>query len=477
MKKDKTLLIVLLSLQILLSFIVIHEFFFVYHIKINGKKHEIVNINSEYKDKGVTIKYRGKKVNDYKVIGTVNTSKPGKYSVYYVVGKYSQKRIVEVKDIEGPKIKLNKDIVEVEYKNNYKEPGYKAFDNYDGDLSDKVITETNIDTEKLGEYYVKYSVKDKSKNRTVVKRRVRVVDTEKPTIEFNNSNYVIVGKDFDLKDLKAIDNYDGDITNKVVIDGVVDNNKNGIYDIKYIVEDSNHNKTTVERKINVQDKNTKGIPVLMYHWFYDDTIGEQAGSRNSHNYISKTEVEKQAKFLHDEGYYYPTWQELIDYIDGKIDLPKKSVIITDDDCEESYFRVALPIFQKYEIPSTSFCITRKDTYQKFMDEKYLDMESHTEDLHTRKCNIYWDGAVMCTPYDQIYEDIKVSVSKVKNTNAFAYPFGHYNDNTIKALKENDIKLAFTINEGRVKVGANKYKLPRVRISSWTSIDTYKELLK
>lgn len=477
MKKDRITLIIIIALQTLFLFVCLYEYFNVYHIKLNGKKYEVVNYDSEYVDKGVNVKYRGKDYKDVKVINNVNTSKLGKYLILYTAGNNINKRIVEVVDMEEPKITLNGSDTEVNIYEKYKEPGYRAIDNYDGNISDKVMIESNVDINKLGSYYVKYSVKDMSNNRTEVVRKVNVVDKEKPVIKFNNSDYAIVGSNYNIKDFKAIDNYDGDITDKVVVKTNFDINKEGIYDVHYSVMDSNNNVTMITRKINVQEKNTSGIPVLMYHWFYDDTIGEESGKVNAHNYIAKTEVEKQVRFLKEEGYYFPTWQELIDYIDGKIDLPKKSVIATDDDCEESFFRVALPVFQKYEVPVTSFCITRKNTYQKYMNEPFLDMESHTEDLHTRKCDTTWDGAVMCTPYDKIYEDIKISVSKVKNTWSFAYPFGHYNDNTIKALKENDIKLAFTIANGRVKRNANKYKLPRVRISSWTTIDDYRNALK
>ena len=84
---------------------------------------------------------------------------------------------------------------------------------------------------------------------------------------------------------------------------------------------------------------------------------------------------------------------------------------------------------------------------------------------------------MCSSYQEIYDDIKLSIKKLGNHNAFAYPYGHYCDTAISALKDNKIPLAFTINEGRDKRGDNKYKLPRVRISSWTSIDTFKKLVK
>ena len=329
----------------------------------------------------------------------------------------------------------------------------------------------NVDSNKVGNYEVIYKTKDSE-----IKRNVNVVDNVKPNIKLKKSNYYLRNSKVDLKDyIEVSDNYDKDLNIK--IESNIDLNKNGVYKVKYLVSDSSNNESGLETTINVQEKDTDGIPVLMYHWFYDDTKGEKPGERNSHNYIAKSEFEKQMKYLKDNNYYFPTWQELIDYIDNKIDLPKKSVILTDDDCLQSFFDVALPVFQKYEVPFTSFCITKRSNWQKYVGEPYLEFESHTNALHNRICKGSWDGAVMCKDYNTIRDDLKLSIEKVKNTYSFAYPFGHYNDNTIKALKEVGIKLAFTIKDGKVKRGANKYKLPRVRISRGTSIETYKRLVK
>jgi len=458
----------------------IYEREFVYHVKMNGKKYEVINVHDKYKDPGINVLYRGKKINKVISKSNINTDQIGKYSIKYYFNNKSSERTIEVKDLEKPIITLEKDNIELNINDKYIEPGYNANDNYDGDLTDKVIVKNDVDVSKIGNYKVYYTVKDSSNNETTQIRNVSVVDKIAPEIKFkNNLNmYAIKGKKIDINDYEAIDNYDGNITDKVVIDGKVNFKKTGIYTLTYTVSDSNQNTTTIKRTINVQNKNTNGVPVLMYHWFYDDTKGETSiGKPNAHNYISKTELKKQLEFLKDNKYYFPTWDELNKYIDGKIDLPQKSVIITDDDCVNSFFKVALPLFEEYEIPVTSFCITNKTNYQKYMKNKFLDFESHTDSMHQRSCNTFWNGKVMCSSYKEIYEDIKTSVKKIKNTNSFAYPFGHYNDNVIKALKENNIKLAFTINEGRVKRGQNKYKLPRVRISSWTDIDTYKKLLK
>ena len=475
--KIYTILLIIVSAFIVF---ITYNYFFVYHIELNGDNNMVLGIDSKYKELGATIKYRGEVLNNYFIENNVDTKNVGEYFVKYKIGNSFKLRKVKVKDIEKPTISLTgQKKMNISYGSEFVDPGFVAVDDNDGDITSKVSINGKVDSKKLGSYDIKYIVSDSSNNKSEVIRKVNVIDDEGPKIKFkgNLNTYAILGEKIDLNDYTSIDNYDGDITSKVIMSGNVDFDKEGVYKVTYLSLDSNGNSTKVERTVNVQSKNKSGIPVLMYHWFYDDTKGESAGSVNAHNYIAKTELEKQLKYVTEENFYFPTWQELIDYIDNKIDLPEKSVIFTDDDCDESMFDTALPLFQEYKVPVTSYCITRKDYWKKFIGEDYLDFESHTNDLHTRRCKGTWDGAVMCSSYNQIYDDIKISVDKVGgNTWSFAYPFGHYNNDTIQALKDNDIKLAFTINSGRVKRNANKYKLPRVRISKGTSINQYKNLL-
>ena len=224
----------------------------------------------------------------------------------------------------------------------------------------------------------------------------------------------------------------------------------------------------------------KILKVFLYHWFYDDTKGEDVSKKpNNHNYISKTNFEKQIKYLVDNNYYFATWEELNDYIDKKIDLPEKSIILTDDDGRVSFYEIAYPITLKYKVPITSFVITNKEPWKKYMNKDYLLMESHTDSLHVRSCTkSKWDGKAMCETYKSIYNDLVTSKNKLNNnTTVFAYPFGHYSDDFIKALKDSGFKMAFTINSGKVKKGANKYKLPRVRVSKGTTLNQFINSIK
>lgn len=349
--------------------------------------------------------------------------------------------------------------------------------NKDIDLSN----DSNIDYSKLGEYEVTLESHEKYAINTKKKVKVYVVDDEKPIITLKDNDIVIDYKeDYMEPGYTAKDNYDGDITDKVTTIGSVNTKKVGLYKVTYKVSDSSNNETILETTINVQKKNTKGIPVMMYHWFYDDTKGEDITKKpNNHNYISKTNFEKQIKYLVDNNYYFVTWDELNDYIDKKIDLPEKSIILTDDDGVKSFYEIAYPITLKYNVPITSFVITNKVVWKNYLNKDYLDMQSHTDSMHVRSCTKgKWDGKAMCESYKNIYNDLMTTKDKLKdNPTIFAYPFGHYSDDFIKALKDSGFKMAFTINSGRVKKGANKYKLPRVRVSRGTTLNQFASSIK
>lgn len=349
--------------------------------------------------------------------------------------------------------------------------------NKDIDLSN----DSNIDYSKLGEYEVTLESHEKYAINTKKKVKVYVVDDEKPIITLKDNDIVIDYKEkYTEPGYTAKDNYDGDITDKVTTIGSVNTKKVGLYKVTYKVSDSSNNETILETTINVQKKNTKGIPVMMYHWFYDDTKGEDITKKpNNHNYISKTNFEKQIKYLVDNNYYFVTWDELNDYIDKKIDLPEKSIILTDDDGVKSFYEIAYPITLKYNVPITSFVITNKVVWKNYLNKDYLDMQSHTDSMHVRSCTKgKWDGKAMCESYKNIYNDLMTTKDKLKdNPTIFAYPFGHYSDDFIKALKDSGFKMAFTINSGRVKKGANKYKLPRVRVSRGTTLNQFANSIK
>lgn len=224
-----------------------------------------------------------------------------------------------------------------------------------------------------------------------------------------------------------------------------------------------------ERRLN-ENKilSTDGLPVLMYHFFYDASKGETG---QDGNWIEVSKFEEQMKYLSENEFYFPTWQEVEEYIDGKIELPEKSVVITVDDGDDSFFNLAVPIIQKYDVFATSFLVTYWYGNRAEDKQDNISYQSHSYDMHKGGAN--GKGVMLSWEYDKIKEDLELSSNVLGNANIFCYPFGQYNSSLFKVLKDTGYKLAFTTQGGRVKKGAEKFELPRVRISAETSLSAFK----
>jgi peptidoglycan/xylan/chitin deacetylase (PgdA/CDA1 family) len=391
---------------------------------------------------------------------------------------------------------IGAETVELNLNETYEETGAKAYIE-DEDKSNLILTEGEVDTSKPGEYKLKYIVTNEKKTQAnTVERNVIVKDNIPPTIELKGKTQITIYKNakYEEPGYIAKDNCDGDITNKVTVNGIVDNSKVGEYELTYSVEDSYNNKAEMKRKIIVKEKpvvqttdsssntnstnklNTKvrGIPVLMYHFFYDASKG-QSGRDN--NWMEISSFEEQMKYLSDNNYYFPSWEEVEKFIDGKGKLPEKSVVITIDDGDQTFIDLAIPVIEKYNVKATSFVVTSwNGTWlPKTYKSSHMDFQSHSHDSHRAGAN--GKGRLINMSYEEAVQDVTKSKTIIGNCKVFCYPFGHYNDTSIQALKDSGYTLAFTTKEGRVYPGANKFALPRIRMSKGVSLNSFIEKVK
>ncbi len=380
--------------------------------------------------------------------------------------------------------------IKLQLNDKYEEQGATAFLK-ETDVSSNVIIDGNVDTTKPGEYKLKYTVfNSKNKNPVSVERVVYVEDKISPTITLKGNQEVTINVGDEYKDegCTAQDNYDGDLTSKVSITGEVDTKKEGTYTITYTVEDSSLNKAETTRKVIVKkktvatsnttstkvNKSKKGLPVLMYHFFYDASAGEKG---EDNNFMEISAFEQQMKYLVDSNYYFPTWSEVEAYVNGTKTLPDKSIVITIDDGAESFIKYAIPIIEKYNVKATSFVVTswNGDWLPKSYKSSHLDFQSHSHDMHRAGAN--GKGRFVNLSYKDAMDDVTKSKNIIGNCTVFCYPFGHYNDTAKKVLKDAGYTLAFTTKGGRVYPGQDKYALPRVRMSKGISLSAFKEVVK
>ena len=156
-------------------------------------------------------------------------------------------RTVQVVDTQPPEIELVADpYLDMIDGTRYKEEGYKATDNHDGDLTQQVERQ---------EIYGKvlYTVTDSSGNRTTVERVVSHYDALPPTILLQGAKTILIhiGESYEDPGYIALDNVDGEITDRVIVEGEVDIFKPGIYSLQYKVSDSHGNWSMALRTVEV----------------------------------------------------------------------------------------------------------------------------------------------------------------------------------------------------------------------------------
>ncbi len=330
-----------------------------------------------------------------------------------------------------------------------------------------------VDTNTLGDYTIIYTVGKQS-----ITRNVHVVDAKQLVVGLKGCENTLVreGDPYVESGAFAIDKLNGPVANaNIKISGNVNTSKPGEYTVKYTAKAGYITKKII-RKVTVVPKDefeadTDGIPVLMYHYVYGK---EEVPDDLSVNYILNDDFEEQLKYLTENGYYYPSFTELRAYLDGKIALPKKSVILTFDDAQHGFFAYGMALLEKYKVPATSFVIGTQNGADKVKvnANPYIQFQSHSYDMHKAGGNIGHGGVISAMSKDEIVADLTKSFEQVGNSEAFAYPYGDYTDTALEAVEESGVLLAFTTEGGKVKVGEDFRKLSRVRVSGGNSLQSW-----
>jgi hypothetical protein len=218
-----------------------------------------------------------------------------------------------------------------------------------------------------------------------------------------------------------------------------------------------------ESKSNYAEK----IPVITYHMIISDSEKKLKKNYNESLCVSKTTFTQQMKWLYERGYKTLNCQELYLWHQRKIELPKKSLLITFDGGSIGQEKYAMPILKQYKMKGVTFilgvfALRNKKGKIKYKSIKKLrklypnfDFQSHTYNLHRKfKKN----------DYILTIKDAKMQKKYFKFF-FLAYPFGIYSSGMIKAYKESGIKMAFTygMNDYATR-NQDIYKIKRIKIS-------------
>ena len=340
-------------------------------VDLVGNTSLIANINEDYEDPGINVNRHGKEVKyEVKEINNIDTSKFGTYTYEYEINvdgkEYKLVRTVEVVDKSLPVITVEEKELIRDYcsKTVSKEPTYKAIDNYDGDITDKVEKKDN------GSEYI-LSVVDSNGNENKV--TIPIKDQEEPKNKIVLNGYktqtVTVGTAFNDKGAKVYTGCGIELPNeKVTVEGTVDTNTIGTYELVYKND-----------KYNISEKRTVYV-------------------------TKKTEP----------------------VIEEETETPGngKVIYLTFDDGPGGYTKQFLDILDKYNAKATFFVTNQFPNYQWLIGEEAR--RGHTVAVHslTHNWNIYNSVDAYKADFNAMNDIIEQQTGK--RSNIFRFPGGSSN---------------------------------------------------
>lgn len=247
------------------------------------------------------------------------------------------------------------------------------------------------------------------------------------------------------------------------------------------------------------DKYAKAVPVLVYH-----SINHYPGRWT----VSPANFEAQMRYLVRSGYTTLHANEFAAFIEGKAELPQKSVLITFDDGYLDNYVHAFPVLERLSLHVVIFAVTgwvgegptrphagmgKSEILPECLDQRasekaitegcadalmlrwseikameasgVAEIHSHTHS-HTRWCRQYPDTRVRVAHFE---EDLARSRAALRehlgrDSGHLCWPFGYYEAGFVEAAGEAGFSVLYSMHRGVCTPRTNPACVPRIEIN-------------
>lgn len=219
-----------------------------------------------------------------------------------------------------------------------------------------------------------------------------------------------------------------------------------------------------------------GILILCYHG-----IGNDSWTFS----VSKETFEKQMKHLKKDGYSFIMMRDVLQYLDGKKEISKPSVVVQFDDGYKDILAVK-SFLKKQNIQPTLFLLSdtkkanRKElaNNRPFLNKK--EILSLVKDGWEIGSHTATHSFMNTLSKKQIVEEVTNSKKKLEKylglpIDYIAYPKGKYNKAIIKEVKKTGYKLGLSMDDGTIDRDVDRFIIPRIGVDRTHTFAEYKTL--
>lgn len=217
---------------------------------------------------------------------------------------------------------------------------------------------------------------------------------------------------------------------------------------------------------NLKD-NTTGIPVLYYHSI------QKSGSNEL--MMDPKLFRSHLQWLKNNNYVSLTMDELYSYLKFNTKIPENSVVITFDDGYLDNHTNAMPLLKEFGYDSTVFMVSSFTGNENFLtidnlkelDKNNVFIESHSN-THPKLSEL---------SFQEQKNELETSKNTLENylcrkVEYIAYPYGSYNENTLKLSQDIGYKLGLSTDSGWANGSSPLYAVPRVYMSDFYDLDEF-----
>lgn len=217
------------------------------------------------------------------------------------------------------------------------------------------------------------------------------------------------------------------------------------------------------------------VPILAYQWRI--SAGEPPGLEAAEPF------KRQMAYLREADYTVISLPQLLSFLEFKILLPRRSVVITFDDPDADFFDTAFPILRQFGYPVAVFVQTdRVGQKGQLSWEQLAELAANGMDIQSRgrsrgslsapQSNESFERYLIGLDQELVRSRITIEERLGNPCRFLAYPSGKASPLSAAYAEKSGYRAAFTLRDLPTPFFADRFRLGRTPVSRQANIDVF-----